>query len=221
MSNAILGHGRLLGVFALVSCGVIALTNWATSDRIAQQTQQTLIATLNSIMPQDRYNNAIAEDCVMIAATQAPALFGLNEHSTKPTNKAVRIYRARLDNAPAGLAVETFTPNGYNGTIKLLVAVLKDGQIGGARVLAHRETPGLGDKIEERISPWITQFSGYPTTSVNQAMWAVQKDGGRFDQFTGATITPRAVVLSIKVAVQYLDSHWQEAFAMDNQCGEN
>lgn len=220
MSSAIFSHGRLLGLFALVACGIIALTDWATRDRIARQSQQTLVTTLNSIMPQDRYNNAIAEDCVVISATQAPTLFGLDEGSVKPANKAVRIYRARLDNAPAGLAVETFTPNGYNGNIKLLVAVLKDRQIGGARILAHRETPGLGDKIEERISPWITQFSGYPTTSVNQDMWAVKKDRGRFDQFTGATITPRAVVQGIKVAVQYLDSHWHETFEMDNQCGE-
>lgn len=222
MSNTIIRHGLILGLFALITSGIIALTDWATRDRIAQQAQQTLITTLNKIIPATQYNNAIANDCIIVNAAQAPELFGLSASSNPSQDlykRVTHIYRAKFDDKPAALAVETVTPNGYSGNITLLVAILSDNTIGGVRVLEHKETPGLGDKIEERISPWITQFTGFTTASVNDSMWAVKKDNGRFDQFTGATITPRAVVQGVQGAVKYLNEHWQSTFDAANQCG--
>jgi Na+-translocating ferredoxin:NAD+ oxidoreductase subunit G len=96
--------------------------------------------------------------------------------------------------------VETTAPDGYSGNIDLIVALTPDGTILGSRVLNHQETPGLGDKIEARRSPWILSFNGKTVTEDNAAKWAVRKDGGDFDQFTGATITPRAVVNAVRNA---------------------
>ena len=220
MNETIIRHGLLLGLFALVTSGLIALTNWATEDRIAAQERQTLLNTLNKIIPAESYNNDLSADCITVSH---PLLFGLAD--TADTSKYhANLYRAKMDDKPTALAVEAVTPEGYNGQIKMLVALLADervanGSVGGVRVIAHKETPGLGDKIEERVSDWITQFSGESAQEVNDAIWAVKKDGGKFDQFTGATITPRAVVAATADAVKYMQAHWEEAFSGDATCG--
>lgn len=128
------------------------------------------------------------------------------------------VYRARLDGRPQALAIETMTPNGYSGAIRLIVGVDADGVISGVRVLEHRETPGLGDKIERRISDWILSFDGKTLTGNNRKSWAVRKDGGDFDQFTGATITPRAVVESVRKALVFVTEHQNELYQASNQC---
>ncbi len=200
ISKTILKHGWLLGAFALATSGLIAITHVLTKDKIAQQERATLLLTLNKIIPTALYNNELSADCVII---NDPLL---------TNKKTVQLYRARMDEQPVALAIEVISPNGYNGNIKMLVAVLENETIGGARVLTHRETPGLGDKIDERVSPWIAQFGGLPAQNVHDSIWAVKKDGGQFDQFTGATITPRAVLDGVKNAVTYLQRDWQSAF---------
>ncbi|UAA37877.1 electron transport complex subunit RsxG [Paraneptunicella aestuarii] len=217
MNETVLRHGLLLGLFALVTSGLIALTHWATADRIAAQERQTLLNTLNKIIPPAQYNNDVASDCTLV---NAPILFGLNE-SGKSANQSLHLYRARMDDAPVALAVEAISQDGYSGQIKMLVSLLADGSIGGTRIIAHKETPGLGDKIEERVSSWITVFSGEPADNVHDSVWAVKKDGGKFDQFTGATITPRAVVAGVGNAVKYMQTHWDEAFSANATCGAN
>lgn len=86
------------------------------------------------------------------------------------------------------------TDQGYNGRITAWLALKLDGEILGVRIKSHRETPGLGDKIDHRVSDWIEQFNGESLKSIPPEKWRIKKDGGKFDQFTGATITPRAVV---------------------------
>lgn len=113
------------------------------------------------------------------------------------------MYIARQDDRPVAAILEATAPDGYSGAIQLLVGVDFNGTVLGTRVTEHHETPGLGDKIELRLSDWITHFSGKTISAENDLHWAVKKDGGDFDQFTGATITPRAVVNAVKRAGLY------------------
>lgn len=208
LSKAIIKHGWLLGAFALVTSGLIALTHTLTKARIAEQEQAKLLSTLNKIIPETGYNNALSNDCIVISD---PLL---------SQRKPMQLYRARLNDKPFALAAEVVSPEGYNGNIKMLVAVLENKTLGGVRVLSHKETPGLGDKIEERISDWITQFNGLPASHVHENVWAVKKDGGQYDQFTGATITPRAVLNGTQNAVTYLQASWSQAFQDTDKNGE-
>ncbi len=114
------------------------------------------------------------------------------------------VYRARQGDRPAGVVLTPVVPDGYAGPIRLLVAVLPDGTLGGVRVLSHKETPGLGDKIEEAKSHWVLDFAGKSLDDPPPARWKVRRDGGDFDQFTGATITPRSVVKAVKNALLYV-----------------
>ncbi len=170
--------------------------------KIVQARINTLKSQLNEIIPETAYNNDLLHDTITL---KAPGALG--------TDKPVTIYRARKDGKPVGVLFETIAPDGYSGDIHLLVGIYADGRIAGVRVLEHRETPGLGDKIELKKSPWILAFNGKRLTPENEAQWHVKKDGGIFDQFTGATITPRAVVKAVKKALVFYqrnkDRIWQ------------
>ena len=78
------------------------------------------------------------------------------------------------------------------------MGITPKGEVLGVRVIEHHETPGLGDKIELRISDWILSFTNQVIVPESLKDWAVKKDGGKFDQFSGATITPRAIVNQVK-----------------------
>ncbi len=180
---------------------LVAARAWL-EPKIEQARVETLKSQLNEIIPQTAYDNDLLHDTITLSA---PEYLG--------TDKPVTLYRARKDGKPVGVLFETIAPDGYSGDIHLLVGLYADGRIAGVRVLEHRETPGLGDKIELKKSPWILSFNGKRLTPENEAQWHVKKDGGIFDQFTGATITPRAVVKAVKKALkfyqQYRDRIWQ------------
>jgi len=108
--------------------------------------------------------------------------------------------------------MEVVAPDGYGGPIRLLVGIRKSGELAGVRVVRHSETPGLGDFIEADKGDWIEQFEGLSLGDPPREQWAVKKDGGRFDQMTGATITPRAVVKAIRNALLYFREHRQALF---------
>lgn len=184
----------LLSLFVVVSVALLMAINWFTQPKIAEAERQALLQTINQVMPAERYNNNLLTDVRYVVA---PEFLG----SAEP----MAIYRARLDNQPAGLVVETIAPNGYSGNIHILVGVLPDGHISGVRVLKHRETPGLGDKIELRKADWILSFNGKNLTEDNAERWAVKRDRGEFDQFTGATITPRAVVGAVRNTLHFVN----------------
>jgi electron transport complex protein RnfG len=113
-------------------------------------------------------------------------------------DESTDVYRVRSDDQPVAVILNPIVPDGYAGPIKLLVAVLRDGSLGGVRVLAHHETPGLGDRIDEAKSDWIYGFAGKSLGKPPLERWKVKRDGGDFDQFTGATITPRSIVKAVK-----------------------
>lgn len=177
-------YGVLLGFVALlctmISAGIFFLTKDKIDETIATQQRELLL----QVIPQDYFNNNLVESAVI---PQNENLKGIQ-----------KIYFAKKDGNLSAYAYETTAPDGYSGDIRLLVGLDPKGEILGVRVIEHHETPGLGDKIELRISNWILSLSNQTITENNLMEWAVKKDGGKFDQFSGATITPRAVVNQVK-----------------------
>ncbi|ROV61979.1 electron transport complex subunit RsxG [Vibrio ponticus] len=207
MLNAIRKNGVVLAIFACASTGLVALTQYLTKDQIQVQEQKQLLSVLNQVIPQEMHDNVLYEACTLV---QDPVL---------GTETPMPAYIATLQGQPTAIALEAIAPDGYNGAIKIIVAVKQDGTITGTRVLSHQETPGLGDKIDLRVSDWILSFAGKQVTEDNQASWHVRKDGGQFDQFTGATITPRAVVKSVKRTVDYINQNREQLLAQPRGCG--
>ncbi|NQZ83270.1 MAG: electron transport complex subunit RsxG [Colwellia sp.] len=206
MRKAIESNAKILALFAVACTLVVGLVNVLTKDRIELQQQQQLLTTLSSIIEPSRHNNNIYLDCIRL---QSPEL---------ANNEEQIAYLAKWDDTPIAMAITTTAPDGYNGNIDLLVAINVDGSVSGVRVLKHKETPGLGDKIELRKSNWINSFTKKIMTSDNDNRWHVVKDGGMFDQFTGATITPRAIVKAVKETVIYFNKNQQALFAKTSTC---
>lgn len=194
MIDSMKKHGITLAVFAAVTTGLTAVVYQLTKANIAQQVALQQRALLNQVIPVQYYDNDLQAECFII---RDPAL---------GSNAPQRLYLARKQGQPIAAAIEIIAPEGYAGPIRLLIGADFNGTVLGSRVIEHRETPGLGDKIELRISDWITFFSGKKVDGPNDPRWAVKKDGGMFDQFTGATITPRAVVNAVRRAALYLQT---------------
>lgn len=202
-------NGAILTAFALATTGLVASINALTADKIAEQEQLQLTAQLQEVLDPKSYDNQLSQDCVVIT-----------DEKLGPYANQV-IYRARKNNKPVAVVIRHVTPNGYSGDINLLTAVLSDDTIAGVRTTKHEETPGLGDKVEVKKSLWITTFKSLTVEGEEDARWAVKKDGGQFDQFTGATITPRAVVGSVKNAVLFAQTNFDDIFAAPNaECME-
>ncbi|WP_210442760.1 electron transport complex subunit RsxG [Vibrio crassostreae] len=207
MLNAIKKNGLVLAIFACASTGLVAVTHYLTKDQIKQQEQAQLLSVLNQVIPHDLHDNELFSSCTLVQAEELG------------TEQAMPAYIAKLNGEPSAIAIEAIAPDGYNGAIKVIIGMKIDGTILGTRVLSHQETPGLGDKIDLRVSDWILSFAGKQVTDSNLDRWKVRKDGGDFDQFTGATITPRAVVKSVKQAVQYVNQNNQALLAQPLNCG--
>ena len=177
----------ILGGFAVVGVGVVAVTHAMTDTRIAENQRQAMLTKLKAIVPAERVKNDPLADRIQVSDE---ALLGM---------PVTDVYRVRDGEQPVALVLRPVVPDGYAGPIKLLVSVLADGSLGGVRVTEHHETPGLGDKIDEKKNPWIIeQFNGKSLRNPKPERWKVKRDGGEFDQFTGATITPRSVVNAVK-----------------------
>lgn len=187
----------LLSFFILLGIGLLLLIAQFTQPKIQQAEQQTLLNTFQQIVPSSEYDNAPLKDTTTIQAPNLLKLLGQKQ--------PVTIYRLRKQGKAVAVIFPVIAPDGYSGDIHILIGVYADGRIAGVRVLEHRETPGLGDKIELKKSPWILSFNDKKLTSDNASQWAVKKDGGAFDQFTGATITPRAVVKAVKHALIFVN----------------
>ncbi len=197
----VLISGFLLWLFAVIGVGLVAGTFVATGERITDNERQALLKALHQLLPPERFDNDIAEDRI-----QLPHAYKLG------SDGPVTAWRARKNGQPVAIIFKTVAPDGYNGAIHLLVGIYVDGRLAGVRVVKHNETPGLGDGIETRKSDWIRQFDGKSLGQPHAEQWKVKRDGGAFDQMTGATITPRAIVKAVKNALEYYDEHKQELF---------
>jgi electron transport complex protein RnfG len=163
---------------------------------------------IGEVLPPASYDNDLMADAITLAPQ--PAL-GLDDDS--------RLWRARKVGQPAALVFEVAARDGYSGRIGLIVAVGADGRMLALRVTAHKETPGLGDYIDpkkdrNKVRPWITQFNGLGLAEVARDKWRVKKDGGRFDQMAGATITARAVTNASGRALAWATENRDKLFAL-------
>jgi electron transport complex protein RnfG len=185
-----------LGLVAIIGTTLLSGVDRVTAERIAQQERRVVLQQLGQIIPPDRYDNALQDD-----------LFTFADETWFPQGQQVVAYRARRNGKPVAVILRFAAVDGYSGPIDLLAGIEADGHLAGVRVIAHRETPGLGDAIEAGKSDWIRSFDGKSLGAPPAAAWAVRRDGGAFDQFTGATITPRAVIKAVRLALEYHERH--------------
>ena len=194
--------GLSLLLFAVLGVGVVTFFYVLTADRIEKNEREYMMRSLNELIPASAYDNDFFTDTIAVIDEE---LLG--------SDQGVAVYRARRLGQPVGLIISPQAPNGYNGVIRLLVGFYADGTLAGVRIVAHRETPGLGDGIDQQRSDWVEQFPGLSLASAPPADWQVKKDGGRFDQLTGATISPRVAVQAVHKAMLYFDQHQDRLFA--------
>jgi electron transport complex protein RnfG len=214
MQHTMTKNGLILAIFAIITTGLIALTFFGTKNQIALQQQQKLLSILNAVIDENSYDNNIQLDCALVTSAE---LLG--------SNQPQHIYRATKQGQAVAAAIETTAPDGYSGKIQLVVGITSSqagsATVTGVRVLEHKETPGLGDKVDLRISNWVLDFDNQSYNAEIATNWAVKKDGGQFDQFTGATITPRAVVNAVKLSIEYYLENQAAIFNAVNECAVN
>ncbi len=181
----------LLGGMTMVAAVLLVMGNLATRKAIEQRRTEDLLASLSQVIPDNSHNNDLLAN--LLTLSNAPG-------------EKVTVYRALQDHRVTGVAFRV-TGQGYGGPIELMLGLDARGEILGTRVLAHAETPGLGDKIEIARDDWMLSFDGLSLDNPTSERWAVKKDGGDFDQFTGATITPRAVVAAVREGLEFFHAH--------------
>lgn len=221
MINSMTRNSLTLAGFALASALVVVITHEVTADQIELQRQKQLLSAISEITPEQLSLEQLQQQCHQIE--NADFLGDAQPKRLWITDTGTSVY-------------ETIAPEGYNGAIHLLVAVAADNTISGVRVTSHNETPGLGDQIELRKSDWVLNFDGkkLPDNSVQfeydavsyatshsfreEPSWAVKKDGGQFDAFTGATITPRAVVKAVFKVLQLHQTGRNQILRDEHSC---
>ena len=205
-SRSILRNSVILGLFAVATVGMIAVTQQTTAERISEAQRRVQLSALNEIVPHDQHDNDLLTDS-----------FSVQDRQYLSLSAPADAYRARQGERVSAVILPVVAPDGYSGRIDLLVGIRADGSIAGVRSVSHRETPGLGDKIDAGKSQWILSFNGKSLSMPIPEQWAVKKDGGQFDQFTGATITPRAVVKAVYQALTYFDQHRAVLLQLDEE----
>ncbi len=200
LRHAIQRNSILLGLFAAITATLLATTHLGTADRIADAERRAAQKALLEIVPRDQHDNDLLRDTVPVPRAFWPTL-GLRE-SDSPVG-GFNLHIARRAGQPVAVLVPAIAADGYSGPIRLIIGINMDGTVAGVRVQSHTETPGLGDKIDLKKHPWILSFDGKSLNNPPPEGWRVKKDQGEFDQFTGATITPRAVVAQVYATLGY------------------
>ncbi|PHS74474.1 MAG: electron transport complex subunit RsxG [Porticoccus sp.] len=193
-------NSLLLGLFALITATLLSVTYLGTEEPIAEAKREVAKRALLEIVPLDRHTNNLLVDTVAIPAEFWPTL-GVEEGLANI---------ARKGDEPVAVILPSVAGDGYNGDIQMIIGINMDGTVAGVRVISHRETPGLGDKVDLNKSNWILGFNGKSLRNPPPDKWKVKKDGGNFDQFTGATITPRAVVNQVRKSLQYFKENREQ-----------
>jgi electron transport complex protein RnfG len=188
-------QGISLGFVALLATTALVVGNRLTHEAIAQAEAADLANSLAQVLPDGTADNDLLKDTAKVSFRET----------------AVTVHRARKAGVPTA-AVFRMAERGYAADIEVLMGVAADGRLLGVRILKHAETPGLGDKIEVSKSKWVLDFDGKSLGNPPAEKWAVKKDGGVFDQFAGATITPRAVVKAVKTGLEFFAAHREEIF---------
>lgn len=184
--NRVFRSGWLLAMFAVVGVVLLNIVKMQTDEKIVENERAGLMSRLLEVVDKNNHDNDLLSDTIQLSAERL--------NSSKP----VTVYRARKQGQPTAAIFVMSTSKGYKGTIQMVVGVRMDKTLSGVRVVQHTETPGLGDKMEIRKGNWILGFDNTSLQQPDLQRWAVKKDGGYFDQFTGATITPRAIVGAVR-----------------------
>ena len=190
----VLRHGMILGTFCLGFGIVLAISDSITVDDIAARALEDRLNSLSQVIPASIHDNNLVTDAITMK----------NE-----LDKEITVYRATREGKVTGVAYEIFG-TGYAGQMKLMLGLDTQGKILGVRVLAHKETAGLGDKMEVKKGDWILRFTDLSLGNPPPDKWKVKKDGGQFDQFTGATITPRGVIDAIRRGLELFAAHKEQ-----------
>jgi electron transport complex protein RnfG len=186
----------VLAGFALIASVLLGVTNCSTEGTIQRRLDEDLQKSLEEVVPSTLYDNDMLLDTVTVPSGE----YNIGSNETT-------VYIAKKSGNVSAVCFKFTAPDGYSGAINMIMGIDRDGNILGVRVLSHKETPGLGDKIEVAKSDWILNFTGRSLDNLAPAKWAVKKDGGEFDQFAGATITPRKSVQAIYRGLQFFNAN--------------
>lgn len=192
-----------LALIGLIAAALLAGVHELTDERIADQAERRALATLNRVVDPARYDNRLLDDRIRatIAGLESPSI----------------VYRARADGEPVAALADVTTPDGYSGDIRLLVGVRPDGELIGVRVLEHRETPGLGDRIERERSDWIEQFTGRSLGDPPADRWTPDRRGGAFDTLSSATITSAAIIEAVERVLEWFAANRDNVFESESE----
>lgn len=201
LTRAIRRSAMGLGIFAIFTAGIIAVTQTLTADRIDANERAFEARALYELTPERLRDNDLLETAfpVNLSTLNNTALLRLNRDATW--------YQARKDGNVTAVILPFVAPEGYTEPIRLVAAIDTSGTLLGVRVITHKETPGLGDQIETSKSDWIYRFNGQSFNTIPRDEWQVKKDGGAFDQMTGATITPRAIVRAVARTLTFFENN--------------
>jgi len=194
--------GFTLALIAAICTALVAVTFHFTKERIAANEKALLEQSLQPALAGVVYDSSVSESRLIL-----PPPHDL------PGNEVAIIYRVFAEDKPVAALFVVSARDGYSGAIRILVGVDFDGTVTGIRILQHRETPGLGDKIDSSRSDWVFQFDGHSLTNPEVSGWSIRSDGGEFDQLTGASVTPRAVIKAIRETLLYFNARRDEIFA--------
>jgi electron transport complex protein RnfG len=200
--NSILKSGATLAVIAAICTTLVAATYHLTAERIAANEKALLEQSLQPALANTFYDSDVSESRLILKPPH-----GL------PGSEAAVIYRVYSGDQPVAALFAVTARDGFAGPIRILLGVNFDGVLTGVRILQHRETPGFGDKIDASKSDWLLQFAGHSLQDPSLAGWAIHGDGGQFDQLTGASVSPRAVIKAMRDTLVYFDAHRDEIFA--------
>jgi len=200
--SPIIRSGATLAVIAAICTALVAGTYQLTRERIATNEQAWLEQSLQPALSGLFFDSGVSESMLTIPAPHE-----------LPGSEDALIYRVYSGDSPVAALFVVSARDGYAGAIRILVGIDISGAITGVHVLAHRETPGLGDRIESTKSDWDKQFNGHSLGDPVTDGWRIKRDGGEFDQLTGASVTPRAVIKAVKETLVYFDANSVAVFA--------
>ncbi len=199
LDSRLLGTAAIVATLAVAVAFIVKATHDFSKDRIAANERARLVARLNSVLDPGLHGR----DLRAVRINAADPLLG---------GAAIDVFVLSDDGGQAATIFASVAPDGYNAPIHLLIGVSPSGTLTGVRAVSHRETPGLGDRIDAAKSDWILQFDGKSLAMPEPSGWAVKKDDGQFDSLTGATVTSRAVVKAVKNTLLYFDQHKDELY---------
>ena len=195
--------GMTLALIAAICTTLVAATFQVTKHRIAANEKALLEQSLQPALAGLSYDSGISESRLVLKAPHE-----------LPGNDAAIIYRVFGEGKPVAALFAVTARDGFSGPIRILLGVDSSGVVTGVRILKHRETPGLGDKIESARSDWVFQFDGHTIGNPVVTGWAINDDRGEFDQLTGASVTSRAVINAIRDTLLYFETNRDEIFAL-------